>query len=143
MLHLAIITPDQTVFEGEVMSVTLPTANGEITVLPHHMPLITTVVPGPMIVREPSGEHVFAVSRGVIEVQPNMVNVLSDIADRADILEEEAAKNARRQAEKLMAEKRADAEAFADATALFERELARIRTVRRHRSRRGLPVNQQ
>jgi F-type H+-transporting ATPase subunit epsilon len=140
MLRLSIITPDQTVYEGAVDSVTLPTSDGEITVLPHHVPIITTVVPGAVIAREAGGEMIFAVSRGVIEVGNDEVRVLSDIADRADLLEEAAVEKARESAEKLMAEKHADAVAFADAAALLDRELGRIRAVRRHRSRRSFIV---
>jgi F-type H+-transporting ATPase subunit epsilon len=139
MLHLEIITPDQTVYEGDVDSVTLPTADGEITVLPSHMPLITTVVPGAVIAHVGKDEQIFAVSRGVIEVHSDRVRVLSDIADRADALEEAAVERARAQAEKLVSEKREDAETFAEATAILDRELARLKTIRRHRSRRGLP----
>jgi len=139
MLHLVIITPDQTVYDGEIDSVSLPTADGEITVLPHHVPIITTIVPGPVIVRSGKDEKVFAVSRGVIEIDQTSVRVLSDIADRADDLEESAIEKARINAEKLMTEKRQDATEFAEATAILDRELARLRTVRRHRSRRGLP----
>lgn len=137
MMHLVIITPDQTVYDGDIDSVSLPTADGEITVLPHHVPIITTIVPGPVIVRSGKDEKVFAVSRGVIEVDQTSVRVLSDIADRADQLEESAVEQARANAEKLMSEKRQDAEAFAEATAILDRELARLRTVRRHRSHRS------
>ncbi len=136
-LHLVIITPDQSVFDGEVDSVSLPTANGEITVLAKHIPLITTLVPGTAIVRTGGKEEVYAVSRGVIEVDGKGMRILSDIADRADLLEEQAIEQAKQRAEQLMNEKREDAEAFAEATATFERELARLMTVRRHRSRRG------
>lgn len=133
MLHLTIITPDQTVFEGEADSVSLPTQNGEITVLPHHLPIITTIAPGPVTARIGKEEHVFAVSRGIIEIDQKSVRVLSDIADRADDLEEAAIEKAHQQAAKVMAEKQ-DAEQFAEMTAVFERELARLRTVRRRRS---------
>lgn len=137
MLRLEIITPDSTVFEGEAESVTLPTSDGEITVLPHHVPIITTITPGSMIVHTANEELIFAVSRGVIEVDGKGVRVLSDIADRADLLEEAAVERAQAEAQKLMSEKREDAEAFAEATAIFEKELARLMTVRRHRSRRS------
>jgi F-type H+-transporting ATPase subunit epsilon len=139
MIRLEIITPEQSVFEGDVDSVTLPTADGEITVLPHHIPLVTTIVPGPVIVHMGKEEKIFAVSRGVIEIDQSSVRVLSDIADRADGLEEAAVEKAEQAAQKLMTEKREDVEGFAEATAILERELARLRTVRRHRSRRGLP----
>lgn len=136
-MSLRVITPVEIVFEGDVDSVTLPTADGEITVLPHHVPVITTITPGPMIVRRGNDEQVFAISRGVIEVNQMSVQVLSDIADRAEGLEEATAEKARQEAEELMKGKREDAVSFAEATAIFERELARLKTVRRHRSKRG------
>lgn len=137
MLHLEIITPEEAVFDGKADSVTLPTAEGEITVLPNHVPLITTLMPGSAIVRYGGKEELFAVSSGVIEIDGKTVRVLADIADRAENLEEAAIEAAKSKAEKLKDERRTDAEGFADASAMLERELARLKTVRRHRARRG------
>lgn len=132
MLQLEIITPERTVFEGNVQSVTLPTGDGEITVLPHHIPLVTTVLPGSLIAREGGTERLFAISRGTIETDGTGVRVLVRTADTGEELEsEEAITRAKEAAEKLMTEKRTDAEAFAEATAVLDRELARLRTVRR------------
>lgn len=141
MLHLQIITPDQTVFESDVESVTLPTGDGEITVLAHHIPLVTTAVPGSLIARVKGEEHLFAVSRGTIEVDGTGVRVLVRTADSADALQDEAAiALAKENAEKLMQEKRTDAEAFAEATAILDRELARLKSVRRRSTLRRPPM---
>lgn len=139
MLHFALITPDRTVFEGEVDSVSIPTPDGEITVLPHHIPLISIVRPGSILVRKGKEEQLFAVSRGVVEIDGTSLRILADTADRAEELEEEAIEKAKAEAEKLMAEKRHDSEGFAEATALLERELARLQVKRRHRARKGIP----
>lgn len=136
MLHLSIITPDQTVFEGEVESVSLPTPNGEITVLPHHIPLLSILVPGSILLYQNNKEYLFAVSRGAIEVDGHSVRILTETADRAADLEEEAIEKAKKEAERLLSEKRGDTEGFAEATALLERELARLKVVRKHRTRR-------
>ena len=136
LMHLDIITPDRAVYDGDCSSITLPTADGEITVLPRHVPLVTTIVPGTMTVRAPNREELYAVSRGVIEIDGKSVRVLTDIADRADSLEEAEIEKAKQEAELIMSEKRSDAESFAEATAVLDRELARLRTVRRHRARR-------
>lgn len=133
MLHVDIITPDGTVYQGDADSISLPTPDGEITVLPHHIPLISIVAPGTIMVRRGNEESFFAVSRGVIEVDGLHIRVLADTADRAEKLEEEAIEQAKKNAEKLLTEKRHDVEGFAEATAILERELARLRTVRRHR----------
>lgn len=143
MLHIDIITPDQVVYSGDAEAVTLPTAEGEITVLPKHIPLIGVLTPGTVIVRTKGTESVFAVSRGVIEIDGASVRVLADTADRVEELEEAAVERAREAAEKLVSEKRSDVEGFAEATAILERELARLKTVRRHRGVRSMPRPQQ
>lgn len=141
MLHLEIITPDSLVFEGDVDSVTLPTGDGEITVLQRHIPLVTTVLPGSLIARQKSVEHLFAVSRGTIEIDGAGVRVLVRTADAADALaDEDAILKAKENAEKLMLEKRTDAEAFAEATAILDRELARLKSIRRRSTLRRSPM---
>lgn len=137
MLSVDIITPDGTVYKGEADSLSLPTLDGEITILPHHIPLLTILAPGTVTVRTSGREQLFAVSSGVIEVDGITIRVLADTADRAEALEEADIEKARSEAQKLMSEKRHDAEGFAEATALLDRELARLRTVRRHRSGRS------
>ena len=57
MIHLSLITPDGSIFDGDVDAVSLPTPDGEITVLPHHIPLITVVVPGTVLIRTGNEER--------------------------------------------------------------------------------------
>ena len=137
MIHASIITPDGSIFSGDVDAISLPTPDGEITVLPHHIPLISIVVPGTIMIRQGKDEQIFAVSQGVIEVDGKTIRVLTDTADRAEELQEAAVEAAKTAAEKLLSEKRHDSEGFAEATALMERELARLTTIRRHRRTRG------
>lgn len=136
MLRLEITTPDRPMFEGEVNSVSLPTPQGEITILPHHIPLISIVSPGTLTIRQRGTEQILAVSRGVVEVDGRTIRIMVDTADRADELQEEAILQAKADAERLRQEKRADAEGFAEATAILERELARLHVVRRRRGAR-------
>lgn len=138
MMTVELITPEEIAFKGDAVSVTLPTGDGEITVLAGHVSLVSTVSPGTMIVRSTEGEQMFAVARGVIEVTPSSVRVLSDIADRVEALEEAAIEAAKARAEQLVADRRSDAEGFAEATAILEKELARLHTVRRRRGSRTL-----
>ncbi len=140
MIHLDITTPDGSVYAGDAESVTLPTADGEITVLGGHVPLITVLGSGSMVVRAGGEETLYAVSRGVVEITGTNIKVLADIADRAEKLEEATIEQARKRAEELRSQRQGDAEAFADATALLERELARLTAVRRlkSRSKRGI-----
>lgn len=138
-LHLDIVTPESTVFSGDVESVTLPTEAGEVTILPRHIPLIGIVVPGTVMLRHGGKSELFAVSRGVVEVDGKTMRVLTDSADRAEELEEAAIEAAKTRAEQLMKEKREDIETYAEASAVLARELARLKTVRRHRGHGSLP----
>lgn len=135
MIHANIITPDETIFDGDVESLTLPTADGEITVLVGHMPLISVLMPGTVIARKGKEEWFFACSKGVIEIDGKTIRVLADTADRGEKLEEAAVEAAKSRAEKLAAERRGDSEGFAEASALIEREIARLHTIRRQRAR--------
>ncbi len=135
MIHAHIITPDETIFDGDVESLTMPTSEGEITVLGGHVPVISVLAPGTVIARKGKEEWFFACSRGVIEVDGKSIRILADTADRADKLEEAAVEAAMSRAEKLAVERRDDAEGFAEASALIEREIARLSTIRRHKAR--------
>lgn len=137
MLRLEITTPDRPMFDGEVDSVSLPTPQGEITILPHHIPLISIIAPGAITIRWKGSEQLLAVSRGVIEVDGKTIRVMVETADRADELQEQAILKAKAEAEKLQKERRDDREGFAEATAILERELARLHVVRRRRGSRS------
>ena len=132
-IHFNIVTPERVVFEEDVDAVTLPTADGEITVLPHHIPLVSLLKAGEVLIKKGNEKIPLAVSSGVIEVDGKSIVVLADTAERADELEEEKIEKARAAAKTLMNAKRGDEEGFAEATAGLERELARLKVVRRHR----------
>ena len=132
-MYLEITTPDEMVYRGKADSVTLPSGDGEITVLPNHIALLSTVQPGTVIVRVGNDESFYAVSRGVVQVDGETIRILTDTADRAEGLEEEVIEAAKKRAEEM----RDDVEEFTQATAVLERELAKLRSVRRLRTRRG------
>lgn len=153
MITFEIATPERIVYKEQVDSLTLPTKDGEITVLPNHIPLVSVLVPGAITVRRGKDEQYMAVSGGFIEVQPVQIShsekfqsgrpntrvvVLADTAERAEELTEAAILKAREDAERVLHEKRnLDDESFAAAAAGLERELARLKVARRHRSRGG------
>ncbi len=143
MIQFEIATPERIVYKETVDSLTLPTKDGEITVLPNHIPLVAVLVPGVVVVRKGHTEQLMAVSGGFIEVQPNnRVVVLADTADRAEELTESAIEKARADAENVLKEKRnLDDESFAAAAAGLERELARLKVARRHRTRGGQTIS--
>lgn len=139
-MHTELITSEGSAFKGEATSVTIPSGMGEITILKNHLPLLSTVEPGTMIIRTADDELFFAVSRGVIQVGPAGVRVLSDIADRAETLDESVIELAKARAEELKKTRRADSEEFADASATLGKEIARLASIRRLRSRRRRSV---
>jgi len=133
MIVLQILTPGRTLEKDTVDSVSLPTFTGEITILPHHVPLITALRAGVVTVRKGKQEKYFAVSTGIVKVDSNGISILADTAERADELLEEQVAQARDAAQKAMTEKRADSVEYAQAIAMLEREHARLTTVRRFR----------
>ena len=66
----------ENVFAGEAKSVTIPTTAGEVTILPKHEPLVSTLKPGTITVRDEAGDHTFSVDSGVLEVSYDQVTVL-------------------------------------------------------------------
>jgi F-type H+-transporting ATPase subunit epsilon len=138
--HLRITTLENTVFDEEVESVTLPGAMGEMTVLPNHAPLITTLALGEITARKNSDEFLMTISNGMAEVQPHRVLVLADQAERAEEIDEKLAEEARARAEKIMKEKYEDKESFASAEAELQHSLLRLKVVRKHRSKRRATV---
>lgn len=99
-----IVTQERTVFSGEVDYVNLPGVEGTMGILPNHAPLLTVLRFGEVYVRVNGEPQYFAVGGGFAEVQADKVIVLADSAERADEIDAERAENARKRAEKLMAE---------------------------------------
>lgn len=122
-------------FESDVESVTLPTPDGLITVLPRHIPLVTLLVPGELKYRKEGAEHFLAVSRGIVEVRPgSQLVILADSAERAEHIDLERAEAARARAVAMLSEKeKMDDEAFALVQAQLEKEIARLRVGRKYR----------
>lgn len=134
--QLKIVSPDGPTFSGDVESVSLPTAMGEITVLSHHQPLIAVLAPGEVRVQQANETILLSVSSGVIEVRPdNTVYVLAETAERAEHIDLERAEAAKARAEELMqAHERLDDEQFALVMAKLEKELARLRVGKKWRN---------
>ena len=86
-LALTILTPESQVYSGEADELIIPTAGGEITVLPNHVSLLTQILPGEMRVINGGKTNSFAIMGGYLEVNNNQVNVLGDYAVRAEDIE--------------------------------------------------------
>lgn len=141
-LKYQIVTPERIVQEGEADSISVMTALGEITVLPHHIPLLALMKAGEMRIMNGGQETLLATSTGLFEVRDgSSVVVLADTAERSEELEVAAMEAAKKLAEDNLRNLRnANDVGFADAAAHLERELARYRVamkkgkVRQHRS---------
>lgn len=137
MVNFELTTPERIVVKKEVDQVTLPTKEGEISVLAGHMPLVAVLVPGMVTLATGLDEEYLAVSGGFIEVQPgSKVIVLADTAERAEELDLEKVEEARERAQKLLAEQRGiDDVSAAAMMAELNRELARIKAIHKGRTR--------
>ena len=135
-INLQIITPEKIAYKDKADQVTLPTGDGEITIMANHIPLISTMKHGELIIKNDGKEIPMAVCNGFIEVRKNCIIIMTDIAERVEEIDEQLAKEAKKKAQNLLKEKdRMSDVAFADATALLEKSLARIRVARKRKRR--------
>lgn len=138
--HFEITTPDGQAFAADVTQVSLPTVDGEITVLARHEPLVSMLVPGELRIVQNGEIQPYAIAGGVLEVQNNRAIVLADAAEPAEAIDEQRAEEARKRAEELMREGKLDEEVYAETSALLERNLARLKVARKykHRGHKGI-----
>lgn len=142
-IKLKIVTPEKVLYEGMVESVSFPTTEGEITVLPHHIPIISAVKAGELKMKVNGKEEFFHITRGVLEVDGQMITLLTDAAERSEAIDEKRAQEAHERAKQIMAEKRTDIESYAEAVSQLERALSRLKVVRKRKSVGGKsPFNQ-
>ncbi len=131
-LKLQIITPDATAYSEDVDMVTLPGVEGEMGVFPQHVPLMTQMVPGEIVVRKNGRDSFLAVGEGLVEVTANHVAILTDVAIASENIDEAKVEEARRRAEARLQEKLSDEE-VASVNASLARSLAQLRVKRRQR----------
>ena len=131
---MSIVTPERELFTGEVDFVLAPGLDGEIGILPHHAPLITALKEGALVARQGEEELTFAVHGGFMQVLPDRVIVLADVAEWAEEIDVERAEAARRRAEELL-KKEPPPEIRAEAVAALRRSLVRLKVARRRRYR--------
>ncbi len=124
-----IVSAEEEIFQGNAQMVIATGEMGELGIAPRHAPLITRLKPGQVRVQLENGEEqFFYVSGGILEVQPNVVTVLTDTAIRAKDLDEAAARNAKAEAERALAN-RSDALEVAQAQAQLAQALAQLQAL--------------
>jgi F-type H+-transporting ATPase subunit epsilon len=133
-LKLEIVTPDAQTYSDDVEMVTLPGIEGEMGIYPHHVPLMTQLAPGEVVVRKDGADIFLAVGDGFVEVTGDHVAILTDMAIKADDIDEAKAEEARRRAEARLAEQ-IDAGENAIVSAALANALAQINVKRRRQHR--------
>ncbi len=137
-IRLDVVTAERMVYSGEVDMVVAPGYEGQLGILPHHTPLMTTLLPGELRIKKGAEEVLLAISGGFLEVRPDRVVVLADAAERAEEIDVERAEAARKRAWERLTQQREAGVDGARAEASLRRSLARLRvaeTARRKRKR--------
>jgi F-type H+-transporting ATPase subunit epsilon len=128
-----IVSAEAEIFHGDAKLVVATGEEGELGIAPRHAPLITRLKPGQVrVIAENGDEQFFYVSGGILEVQPQVVTILTDTAIRAKDLDEAAARRAKEEAERALAN-RTDAIEIAQAQAELAQALAQLQAIERLR----------
>ncbi len=133
-MQLNIVSLEEDIFSDAVEMVVVTATLGEIGIMPGHLPLLTMIRPGQIRAMSGDGYWVYYVTGGILEVQPDTVTILADTIVRAEDLDEAAAIAARRGAQGVLANKKANSD-FAEALAQIAHATAQLRTIQL--SRRG------
>src|SRR5262249_23776200 len=132
-LRLEIVTPDATVYTEDVDMVTLPGVEGQMGILPQHVPLMTHIVPGEIIVQRNGQDRFLLVGEGFAEITGDHVAILTDLAIAAESIDEAKAEEARQLAAARLRETMSSEE-IASVNAALARSLAQVRVKRRQRN---------
>ncbi len=136
-IQVDIVSAEHQVFSGQAEMVFAPAELGEVGISPGHTPFVTKMGPGEVRVKDTNGnESAFYVSGGMLEVQPQVVTVLSDAAQRAEDLDEAAILKAKEEAENAFHDKSNDID-YANARASLAETAAQLQTIQRLRKRSG------
>lgn len=136
-LHCNIVSAEKKLFDGRAEILVASGVQGELGILPGHTPLLTELKPGTIkVVKQGGEEELIYVSSGFLEVQPDTVTVLADSAERADNIDEAAAKEAMEAAQRAMADQSAEME-YAQAASMLAQAAAQLQTIQQLRKKLG------
>jgi len=140
-IHFHLVTPERTLLNEELLSLSCPTEMGQITVLPGHVPLVANLVPGELITKTEKGENHIHVAGGFIQINPkSQVIVLADAAEHDFEIDIKGAEEAVQRAKEALKETRTSSEEYAKVAASLERSLTKLNVARRHAHRHGTPL---
>jgi F-type H+-transporting ATPase subunit epsilon len=133
-IQLEIVTPERLAYSDEVDSVNVPGSEGELGILPHHAPLVAMLGVGELRIRKAGAEESFAIAGGFVQVRPDKVVVMAEMADMASEIDLERAHEARKEAERAIETGFHEGADLVAARAALQQALLRIRVAeRRHR----------
>lgn len=128
-VNLNVVSAEEALFAGSIESLQITGSEGELGIMPGHAPLLTSLKPGmARIVKKGGDEEVIYISGGMLEVQPNNVTVLADVATRGGDLDEQAAEDAKKRAEEHLNAHSGDVD-YAEAAAELARAVAQLRVI--------------
>ena len=128
-VNLNVVSAEESLFSGSIKSLQITGSEGELGIMPGHAPLLTSLKPGmALITKEDDSEEVIYLSGGMLEVQPNNVTVLADVATRADDLDEQAALDAKQRAEDHINAQGGDVD-YAEVAKELARAVAQLRVI--------------
>ncbi|WP_440877373.1 F0F1 ATP synthase subunit epsilon [Thalassotalea sp. PLHSN55] len=128
-VNLNVVSAEESLFSGAIESLQITGSEGELGIMPGHAPLLTSLKPGmARIVKKGGDEEVIYISGGMLEVQPNHVTVLADVATRGGDLDEQAAEEAKQRAEEHL-NAHGDDVNYAEAAAELARAVAQLRVI--------------
>ena len=136
-VKLDIVTTEKVVYSGDVDIVIAPGSEGQLGILPHHAPLMTTLNAGELIARKGTEDYSMAISGGFLEVLPDRIIVLADAAERAEEIDIARAEEAKKRAQERLAHSTSQMES-ATAEAALRRAIARIEVADRIKRRRKI-----
>ena len=135
LIQCNIVSPEGELFSGEIEMLTAGGGDGEIAITPRHAPLLTNLKPGPVkLVLEGGTEEVFFASGGFLEVQPGVITLLTDVAERADDIDAAEAERAMELAERELEDQKSEMD-YSLATAQLAEAAARLKALQKLRKK--------
>lgn len=137
-MHLQIITPEKIIYDDEIDEFTVETVTGQIGILPHHINLMTQLLPGELVIKAKNKKQYLGITGGFLEVTDNNCTILADYAIRSEEVEIEKAVSAQKRAEAVLKNKRENISErdFALAQSEMRRSILQLNVANRHRRRR-------
>ncbi|MFB3895147.1 MAG: F0F1 ATP synthase subunit epsilon [bacterium] len=130
---LTIVTPEKKIIEQQIRSLIAPGSEGYLGILAHHTPILTSLVPGKLTIKDTTdSETFFAISGGFLEVAGNKATILADAIEKAEDIDLMRAQQAETRAREILTQSTRDSVEFTHAEACLERALNRIEIFNGH-----------